>query len=158
MKIRIDDCMQFKGHVRLTATDPATKKILAIIDVDNLVVTVGKELVGRMLIDEAGYDTGLTYCAIGTGAAAPLITDTQLATEAARKIITSRTRAANVITLSTFLTVAESTFNIKEAGIFGHSTATGVANSGDLFARALLSYDNTGATADITIDWVITLG
>ena len=155
MKIR--DYLQAKGYVRLIATHPITGKVLDVIDIDNLIVTVGKELVGRMLIDEAGYDTGLTYCAIGTNAAVPLVINTLLGTEVARKAITSKTRASNIITLSTFFTGAESTFNIKEAGIFGHD-ADGTPNTGDLFARALLAYDNSGATADITIDWIITIG
>jgi len=152
------DSIALKGHVTLTATDKITGKIVAQIEQDNLVVTVGKALVGDMLIDTSGYDTGITYCAIGTGATAVAAGDTTLATEAGtRQLITKKTRASNVLTLRTFFTAAQSTINIKESGLFGHSTASGAADSGVLFSRALVAYDNSGGGSDITITWTITI-
>jgi predicted lactoylglutathione lyase len=153
---RINEGLPLKGRVRFTATDPRTGAIIKIID--NLIVTVGKELIARMLIDESGYDTGLTYCAIGTGSTAPALNQTTLVAEVSRKAITSKTRASNVITLSTFFTAAESAYAIEECGIFGHSTASATVDSGVMFCRALLSYDNSAGNADLTIDWEITIG
>lgn len=126
--------------------------------VENLVVTCGKELVCRMLIDESGYDTGLTYHAIGTSSTTPLLADTTLGTEAARKAITDKDRAANVITLATFFTAAECTYAIEECGIFGHSTAGASADSGVLFSHWLQAYDNSGGEHDLTFDYVLTVG
>lgn len=134
------------------------KPDLVVIEGENLIVSTGKYLVGQMLIDVSGYDTGLTYCAIGTGATAPVVGDTKLTTESARLAITSKTRVTNVITLSTFFTAAQSTYNIKEAGIFGHSTASGSADTGQLFSHWLVSFDNSGGTYDITIDYILTIG
>ncbi len=130
---------------------------LVIIEGANLIVSLGKYLVGQMLIDASGYDTGLTYCAIGTGVTAPAVGNTTLVTESARLAITSKTRVTNVITLSTFFTAAQSTYAIEEAGIFGHSTAGAGANTGELFARWLVSFDNSGGLYDITIDYVLTI-
>ncbi len=124
----------------------------------NLIVTVGKELIGQMLIDASGYDTGFTYQAIGTSTTAPAAGDLKLTVEAARKAITSRTRSGNEVTFSTFFTAAESTYNIKEAGVFGHSTASASANTGVLFSHWLVSFDNSGGVYDITIDYILTIG
>lgn len=149
-----------KGHIRLTARDRAGR-IVAIIESDNLIVTVGKELLAHMLIDDAGYDTGITYCAIGTGTTAPALPDTTLVTETNRLSIAangSKSRAVNVITFSTFFLAAQCTYFIREIGLFGHSTATGAADSGVLLARGLLSYDNSAGVYDLTIDYVITIG
>ena len=157
MRINNAEGLQIKGKWRLTARNVKTGEVI-IKEGDNLIVTVGKELLGRMLIDEAGYDTGLTYCAIGSNAAAPNIADTVLGTESARKAITSKTRVSNVITLSTFFTAAQSTFALEEAGIFGHSTATAAADSGVLFSHWLSAFDNSLAAFDITWDYVLQLG
>ena len=125
---------------------------------DNLIVTSGKELVAKMLIDETGYDTGLTYCAIGTGSTTPIASDTTLTAEAARKAITLKSRNGNEVTYSTYFLASEATYNIQEVGLFGHSTATITPDSGVLFNHALLSYDNSSGAVDLTIDIIVTFG
>ncbi len=157
-KIVIDG-LSLKGHVVLIATDPVTGREIARRESHNLVVTVGKGLIGDMLIDASGYDTGITYCAIGTGSTAPVVGNTQLATEAGtRQTITTKSRSGNVITLRTFFAAAICSINIAESGLFGHSTATATANTGVLFSRALVAYNNSGGGADITILWAVTIG
>lgn len=149
--------LPLKEHWRLTAKHIKTGEII-IKEGHNLIVSVGKYLVCRMLIDEAGYDTGLTYQAIGTNNTAPALGDTLLTVETARKVITSKTRVLNEITYSTFMTAAESTFNIKEAGIFGHSTASAVVNTGILFSHWLVAFDNSGGLFDLTFDYILQVG
>ena len=157
MKIKKAEGIQIKGQWRLTARHIKTGEVI-VKEGENLIVTVGKELVAQMLIDVAGYDTGLTWCAIGTNAAAPTLADVALGTESSRLAITSKTRVSNVITLSTFFTAAQSTFALKEAGIFGHSTASAAADSGVLFSHWLSSFDNSLAAYDLTYDYVLTIG
>jgi len=158
MSLRHMDKLKLKGHARLIVTDPKTGKVVKVIKSKNIICTVGKYLIGDMLIDKDGYDTGLTYCAIGTGTTTPTATDTQLTTEAARKAITSKSRSGKEITLSTFFTAAQSSYNIKEAGIFGHSTAGTGANSGIIFNHFLSAYDNSAGNYDLTFDVIITIG
>jgi hypothetical protein len=146
----------FSGRWRLKAQHRITGEE-KVIEGKNLRVTVGKHLIGDMLIDTTGYDTGITYQAIGTGTTAVAITDIQLTTEVARKIMTSRTRSGGVITFSTFFTAAQATYNIKEAGVFGHSTASASANTGVMFSHWLVTFDNSGGLYDITIDYVLTI-
>jgi len=149
--------LRLSGRWRLTARHIRTGEII-VKEGENLIVTVGKQLIGDMLIDESGYDTGLTYCAIGMDNTSPAITDTKLGSEANRKAITSKSRSGNEITLSTFFTAAESSYAIEEAGIFGHSTASATKDSGVLFSHWLTSFDNSAGNYDITIDYVLTIG
>ena len=128
-------------------------------NVANLVVTAGKVLVAKMLMDESGFDTGLTYIEVGTGTTAPALGDTALATATARKaVISSPTRTGNVVEYRGFFPAADITANLKETGIFGHSTATATIGTGELFARALITFNNTADPHDATIVWTVTFG
>lgn len=142
---------------RLTARNRLTGEVIVKTG-KNIIVTVGKELVGDILIDKTGYNTGLTYQAIGSSDAAVGIGDTTLTVEEARKSVTYKSRTVNVLTYSTFLTAGESTYNIKEAGIFGHSTASVTPGSGILFSHWLVAFDNTAGTYDLMFDYVLTIG
>lgn len=156
-KLITPDKVGFYGRGILTARHIKTGKEIVIVK-NNLIVTVGLQLVGDLLIDKSGYDTGLTYQAIGTSATSPAVGDTTLTAEAARKAITTRTRSGADCTFTTFFTAAESTYAIEEAGVFGHSTATASADSGVLFSHWLVSFNNSGGTYDLTFDYVLTIG
>jgi hypothetical protein len=121
----------------------------------NLVVSSGKALVGDLLIDDES--TGITYTAIGTGTTAPALTDTTLATEVARKIITDRVRSGATISLSTFFLASECTYAIKEIGFFGGASASASADSGELFCRILENYDNSAEENDLTFEYSLTI-
>ena len=122
--------------------------------VDNLVVTAGKVLVADFLVGESR--TGLNYHAIGTSTTAPAASDTQLGTETARKAFTSIARSSTSVVVSVFYTAAQSTFNIKEGGIFGNG-ATGAADSGTLFSHFSQSEDNSAGLNDLTFDYELLL-
>ena len=158
-QLGLKDKLTLRTSIRLIATDPKTGEVVKVITSKNIICTVGKAFVGDMLIDaDSDHDTGLTYCAIGTNNTTPVVGDTTLGTEAARKAITSKSRVSNEITLSTFFTAAEATYNIKEAGIFGHASATSSADTGKLLSHWLVSYDNSAGSYDITLDYILTIG
>ena len=153
------DGLTLKGSARLIVTEPKTGKVVKVIKARNLVVTVGMAFVGGMLIDkDSDHDIGLVKGAIGTNDTTPALSDTQLGTEVARKTITSRSRTGNEITCSTFFTAAESSYNLKEAGIFGSALATETANSGKLFAHWLSSFDNSAGDYDLTYEYTLIIG
>jgi hypothetical protein len=156
MKNKEKSTLELHGHWKLTAKHIITGEVITR-EGENLIVASGKALAGDMLIDEAGFDTGLTYCAIGTDATAPDSSDTALGAEVARKALTSKTRLVNVITLSTFFTAGESTYDIKEAGIFGHD-ADGTPDSGEMFNHYLVSFDNSLGAYDLTFSYALTIG
>lgn len=157
--------LPFKEHWRLTAYYRGTNKVAKVIEGENLIMAVGKAQLGDMLIDTAGYDTGFTYCALGDDATAPATDQIKLVDEggtgpggaAMRLAITQKSRLLNVLTLTTFFTAAQSTLAIEEAGMFGHD-ANGVKDSGVMFSRWLVSFDNSGALYDITITYVLAVG
>lgn len=153
--------LPFREHWRLTAYYKGTNKVAKIIEGENLIMAVGKAQVGDMLIDEAGYDTGITYCALGDDNTVPATDQIKLVNEgggiAMRLTLTDKSRLVNVITLLTFFTAAQSTLAIEEAGMFGHD-ADGVKDSGIMFSRWLVSFDNSGALYDVTITYVLTIG
>ena len=160
MELEKQEGLKLYGKWRLTAKHIRTGEVI-VKEGKNLIMTVGKGLVGDMLIDVAGFDTGLTYCALGDDNTAPVVGQTTLVNEgggvAMRLPITYKSRLANVITLSTFFTAALSTLAIKEAGIFGHNAGV-VKDSGTMFSRWLVSFDNSGALYDITITYILQIG
>jgi len=83
--------------------------------------------------------------------------DTTLTAEAARKAVTFKSRLVNVVTFSTFFTAGEAPYNIKEAGVFGHSTASVTPDSGVMFSHYLVDFNNSAGTYDITIEYVLTI-
>ena len=95
--MRRSDGLKIVTRWRMTAYYKGTKKVFKVLEGKNVICTVGKAQVGDMLIDETGYDTGLTYCALGAGTTTPAAGDTALEDEgggaAMRKTITSKTRA-----------------------------------------------------------------
>lgn len=124
-----------------------------VLDVDNLIVTEGLQLVGDIL---AGDDaSSLTYHSIGTGTATPVAGNTTLSTEVGRKSWASTLRSSQQVTFSVFYTAAQSTFAIEECGVFGGTSAGTALNSGRLFSRYLQSYDNSGGLNDLTFDYII---
>jgi len=124
--------------------------------VSNLIVTAGKGLVGDLMVDEES--AGLAYHAIGTGTTTPSVSDTTLTTEVKRKLWASRDRTGNMVELSAFYPATECTYNIKEAGVFGGSTAGATPNSGTLFSHYLQSYDNSAGSVDLTFDYSVEIG
>jgi len=127
----------------------------------NTFVTTGKTAIGDALIDKAAqWDTGITYCAIGTGTGTPGLSNTTLGTEAGtRQAIDSGTRSGNTLTFTTDFLAAECNVAIAEMGLFGTSTAGAGADSGVMFARSLVSYDNSGGSPiNLTMVYYLRIG
>ena len=166
--ITSDDTIKLSGRSTLRAypagvvKDYVDKKIPTLpepIFVDarnNLVVTVGKELVCDLLLDVE--TAGLTYHAIGTFSGTPTLSNASLGTEVERKLWTSKTRTVNVITFTAFYLAAECTYNIAEVGVFGGAMASALSDSGVLFSRLLQSYDNSLGLVDLTFEYELTIG
>ncbi len=124
----------------------------------NLVVTSGKVLVAKMIMEEAGFDTGITFCDVGTNNTAPTIGDTDLNTGTKRNAITRAIRTGNVVQFRTFYAAADITAFLKEVGLFGHSTATSTLGTGEMFNRAIIDFDNTAGGKDLTVVVQVTVG
>ena len=91
---------------------------------------------------------------MGTGVTAPALGDTALVTPTSRKIvIASPIVTGNAVEYRAFYPAADITADLKETGIFGHSTATSTIGTGELFARALITFNNASSPNDATVVW-----
>ena len=124
----------------------------------NLVVSVGKNLVASMLAEQSGFDTGITYCDVGTDDTTPVVGDVDLVAGHKRNAITSYLVGGRVAQFRTFYAAADITVYLKEVGLFGHTTATSTLGTGVLFNRAIIDFDNTSGTKDLTLVIQVTFG
>ena len=123
--------------------------------VDNLVVTAGKQLLCDLLIDVES--AGISYHELGTGTTTPALTDVALTTPVVRKVVTSKLRSGNQVQLSTFFLASESTYAIKEGGLFGGAAASGTPGTGVMLCHYLQTYDNSSGTYDLTFEYTLTV-
>jgi len=133
-------------------------EVVATIETPNIICNEGLQLVAGFTMDEsATYDTGLTYCEIGTDDTTPAAGDTALGAFHHRNAITSRSRDNYNVTFSTFFTAAEATAAIEEAGIWGGGDAAAGEATGLLFAHWLASFDNSLGAYDLTIKYILSV-
>ncbi len=146
MEIIKHDFIKVTGIVKIIKKD-ILGNVIGISEYKNLVTNTGLQLIGDLL--DGDVTVGVTYVALGSNVAAPLVTDTILGTETFRKQIVLRDRTAQTITLSSFLTTSEANATHRELGHFGNA-ATGAAGSGTLF-----NHTSINETKDSSITWTI---
>lgn len=120
-------------------------------DINNVVVTVGKNYLALWLTQATQADYFMRYLALGTGTNAASAADTTLQTELA-------TRVAGTLSSSTNVWQSQGTFGpgvdtgaITEAGIFSASSA------GTMLARQVFPVINKAAGDSLQVTWQITL-
>lgn len=117
----------------------------------NLIVTAGKNGIADQLLASPTISKP-THMAIGTGTNAAAAGDTALQTELDRNALTSKTRSTNVVTMVGDWAAGDGTGAITEAGILD------AASTGNLYARAVFSVVNKGASDTLSISWTFTIG
>lgn len=139
------DNLKVTGKLTISLNDKVVKEI------DNLVVTVGKEWVASRM--GSASDSVMTHMEIGTGTTAAVVGDTALETALDRNALTTSggTVAANVVTYEASWLAGDGTGAITEAGIFN------AASAGDMLARTVFSVINKGAGDTMTISWAVTI-
>jgi hypothetical protein len=118
-------------------------------EVDNLVVTAGKNFVASRMKDTT--KAAMTHMAVGTGTTEALAAQTALVTETDRNTLTSTTVTNNAVAYVATWAAGDATAALTEAGIFD------AASSGDMLARTVFSVVNKGAADSMTITWTITV-
>lgn len=139
----LNDDFTMKGRVSIAVNDQVVQEI------DNLVVTAGKEYVASRMKDTS--DTAMSHMAIGTGSTAAAASDTALGSEAARTALASTTVTANEIVYVDTFDAGTGTGAITEAAIFNASSA------GTMLCRTVFSVVNKGASDSMTITWTVTV-
>jgi hypothetical protein len=102
----------------------------------NLVATVGRNVLARLLTGDTTYSGQINYGALGSSSTTPNNSDTQLGTEVYRKLYASHTTDGNNIAYVDFFYAATDTNGTyNEFGNFIDGTAS--ANTGRLFSHIL---------------------
>lgn len=139
----INDGLKMKGRLTIALNDEVVQ------EVDNLVVTTGKNYVASRIKDATA--TAMSHMAIGTGTTAAAAGDTALGSESARTALTSTTVTNNEIAYVDTFGAGTGTGAITEAGLFNASSA------GTMLCRTVFSVVNKGADDSMTITWTVTV-
>ena len=102
----------------------------------NIVATVGRNVIARLLAGDVTYSGQINYGALGSSSTAVANADTQLGTEVYRKLYSSHTTDGNNVAYVDFFYAASDTNGTyNEFGNF--IDGTGSANTGRLFSHIL---------------------
>lgn len=155
IKRKLKEGAAIKGHYVLTLRDQ-DGNIVDRREFDNLVPTIGRNVIARRLAADLTYTGTVNYAALGSNATVPTNGDTQLGTETYRKTIDSATFTNNVAYLSVFIASGVATATHSEAGLFIDGGAG--ANTGQLFSHVLLSPPVVkSALSSLTLDVTLTI-
>lgn len=148
--------LDISTNVTIQTHDSKTMNVIETIKKHNIVTTVGKNLVASLLGIKAGV-TGINYFAVGTSNTAVALADTTLGTEVFRNVLTDAVYTNTVVTFKFFLASTEANGNtLVEAGLFGDN-ATGVEDTGDLFAHVVHNPIVKNDGVAITYSWEISI-
>ena len=139
----INDQLQLKGHLQIHLNDELVR------DVDNLVVTTGKNLVASRLVGTT--PAVMSHMAIGSGTTAAAAGNTALGTELGRVSLTSGSASSAVVTYVATFAAATGTGAVTEAGLLNASSG------GTLLCRTVFSVVNKGANDSMTVTWTVTV-
>ena len=139
----INDQLQLKGHLQIHLNDELVR------DVDNLVVTTGKNLVASRLVGTT--PAVMSHMAIGSGTTAAAAGNTALGTELGRVSLTSGSASSAVVTYVATFAAGTGTGAVTEAGLLNASS------SGTMLCRTVFSVVNKGANDSMTVTWTVTV-
>lgn len=141
----LQENLKLTGKLSIAINDEVVK------EVDNLVVTDGKEFVASRMKDTTAG--AMSHMAIGTGSTAAAASDSALGSESARVALTSTTVSSNTITyVATFpANTPSSAAAITEAGLLNASS------SGTMLCRTVFDVVNKGTADSMTITWTVTV-
>ena len=139
----INDQLQLKGHLQIHLNDELVQ------DIDNLVVTAGKNLVASRLVGTSS--DVMSHMAIGSGTTAAAAGNTALGTELGRVSLTSGSASSAVVTYVATFAAGTGTGAVTEAGLLNASSG------GTMLCRTVFSVVNKGANDSMTVTWTVTV-
>jgi hypothetical protein len=139
----------FEENMKLTGRLQIALNGEVVQNVDNLVVTVGKNFVASRMKDATA--TAMSHMGIGSGSSSAAAGDTALGNQLDRNALTSTTVTNNEVVYAATFAAGEGTGAVTEAGIFNAST------SGTLLCRTVFSTVNKGAADSLSITWTVTV-
>ena len=139
----INDGLKLTGKLKIALNGETVQ------EVDNLVVTDGKEYVASRMKDATA--TAMSHMAIGSGSTAAAASDSALGNQLGRVALTSTAVSGAVVTYTATFGAGTGTGAVTEAGILNASSG------GDLLCRTVFSVVNKGASDSMTITWTVTV-
>ena len=139
----------FEENMKLTGRLQIALNGEVVQNVDNLVVTVGKNFVASRMKDATA--TAMSHMGIGSGSSSAAAGDTALGNQLDRNALTSTTVTNNEVVYAATYAAGEGTGAVTEAGIFNAAT------SGTLLCRTVFSTVNKGAADSLSINWTVTV-
>jgi len=139
----INDGLKLTGKLKIALNRETVQ------EVNNLVVTDGKEYVASRMKDATA--TAMSHMAIGSGSTAAAAGDSALGNQLGRVALTSTAVSGAVVTYTATFAAGTGTGAVTEAGILNASS------SGDLLCRTVFSVVNKGASDSMTITWTVTV-
>ena len=139
----INDGLKLTGKLKIALNGETVQ------EVNNLVVTDGKEYVASRMKDATA--TAMSHMAIGSGSTAAAAGDSSLGTELGRVALTSTAVSAAVVTYTATFGAGTGTGAVTEAGILNASSG------GTMLCRTVFSVVNKGASDSMTITWTVTV-
>lgn len=145
-----NDSIKMKGRLNIVLTGP-DGEVKEQHEVDNLVVTVGKNFIASRMKDATA--TAMSHMEVGTGTTAAAVGDTTLgaAVASSRVALTSTTVTTNSVAYVATFPAGTGTGALTEAGIFNASS------SGTMLCRTVFSVINKGAADTLGITWTVTV-
>ena len=141
--------LKAKGHITIKLFDK-DGNLKEVRDIDNVVVTVGKNFLAQWLTAATQATYFMQYIGLGTGTNAASAGDTALQTELATRVAGALTNASNVWQNQATFGPGVNTGAITEAGLFSASSA------GTMFARQVFSVINKAAGDSLQVTWQVT--
>lgn len=143
------DTLKLKGRIKFELFDP-TGQLKQVQEIDNVVVTVGKNFLAAWLIAATQADYFMRYIGLGTGTNAASASDTDLQTPLSSRSAGTLSSSTNVWTNMASFGPGVNTGAITEAGIFSASSG------GTMFARQTFPVVNKQAGDTLQVTWQIT--
>ncbi len=140
--MEINSTLAMKGRLTIAINDEVVR------DIDNLVVTTGKNYVASRMKDAT--TTAMSHMAVGTGSTAAATGDTALGGEAARVALTSTAVSGADVTYSATFAAGTGTGALTEAAVLNASSA------GTMLCRTVFAVVNKGVSDQMTVTWVVT--
>jgi hypothetical protein len=138
-----------KGRIKFDLYD-ASGNLKETREINNVVVTVGKNYLATWLTAATQADYFMRYIGLGTGTNAANASDTTLQTELTSRVAGTLTPSSNVWQNVASFGPGVDTGAITESGIFSASSA------GTMFARQTFAVINKGAGDSLQVTWQVT--
>lgn len=159
IKRKVKDSSFISGKIRATLRDIKTGEIKQVVEVHNIVPTVGLTAIARRLggVASKSNEGQVTYGAVGSGSGTPASSDTTMENEIARKLIADSENTNNVILIETYFNSSEGNGSLTRFALFGED-ASASADSGTMFEH--VEFDSTitkTSSDDLTVQSYITV-